>query len=174
MNKRILSAVIITMLLLSLFVSPVMAYDSPIQDSDNATDIILWHGDTGNITILSNNVSITNPVTVTATVEIKDTDAAMEKAMIAFAKEIGAQLAALFWIVLEAIAVFYLVYLAYRFGDRYLYWFAGFGLGAYGVLVIWDKVYYLGVLLVVTGAYTLYKAKFDKRAWGKDKNEPRT
>ena len=46
-------------LLLSLAVAtPALAFTSPAQGTDNATDVILWHGD--NITIESGNITITS------------------------------------------------------------------------------------------------------------------
>ena len=67
--KRLL---IIALLLLLLLATPVYAYTPPGQSSDNATDIILWHGD--NVTIESANITggveITGDVVVTGEVEI--------------------------------------------------------------------------------------------------------
>jgi hypothetical protein len=155
------------MVLIVLLASPVMAYDPPSQDSSNATDVIIWHGDTSNVTIISNNVSVSGPVTVV----VQGAEEAAEKAAIAFAREIGAQLMALFWVILEAVIVFLLAHFAYRYGDRFLFWFAGFAVFFYGVFMFSD-IYYLSVLVMAFGLYTLYKAKFDKKSWGKKRDDP--
>lgn len=39
------------------------AFDPPTQGSDNATDVVLWHGDNSTITIQSGNVTVTLDLT---------------------------------------------------------------------------------------------------------------
>lgn len=69
--KRLLIALLL-LLALPLSVTSAYAYTPPGQSSDNATDIILWHGD--NVTIESANITggveITGDVEITGEVEI--------------------------------------------------------------------------------------------------------
>ena len=64
-------------LLLAVFISgaPAYAFDPPEQSTDNATDIILWHGDnltiaSANLTIESANITVTGEVEVSGDVEL--------------------------------------------------------------------------------------------------------
>jgi len=73
--KRLLILLLLLPIALSV---PVYAYTPPNQSSDNATDIILWHGD--NVTIESANVTggieVTGDVTITGLTESNESIAA--------------------------------------------------------------------------------------------------
>lgn len=53
---KLLTLIIVISVISGLFALPAMAYTPPGQSSDNATDIILWHGD--NLTIASVNATV--------------------------------------------------------------------------------------------------------------------
>ena len=60
---KILTSILLALMVLVAFASPVMAYDPPAQGTDNATDIIIWYGDnltvSGDFTITSGELTIT-------------------------------------------------------------------------------------------------------------------
>lgn len=68
-----LTIAFLILLVIGIYAVPVMAYDTPSQGTDNATDVINWHGDTANISITSGNLTL-----ATDNITINDMDEAME------------------------------------------------------------------------------------------------
>ncbi len=66
-GKTYLTALLAALLLILTLAAPVYAFDPPTQGTDNATDVILWPGDTVNVTantILQGSVYVTSNASI--------------------------------------------------------------------------------------------------------------
>ncbi len=165
MRKYIKAPLFISLLVIAVavfaVVSQASAYTPPGQSSDNATDVIIWHGDSANITLSGN---VTANVTGDLNVNIPGLGDDIENAAEAAAVAMMAQLLDMLKMVIEACIVVAVNFFAYHYRDRWLFVAAGFALMLYG-FGLWDDYYYLSILLVMTGIYNLGKAGWDKKAW---------
>lgn len=74
--------IIFLLLLVSLATTPALAFTEPSQSSDNATDVIIWHGD--NLTV--DNITIED---FTGTITIADLQSALDAAADSGASTLG-------------------------------------------------------------------------------------
>jgi hypothetical protein len=163
--KLIYSGIIITAIVILglLFSASALAYSPPDQSSDNATDVIIWHGDSANIT-LSGNITVSGNATIT----IPGLQDDMKAAMTTLVNVLAVQALALLERLIELGIVFSIAYFAYRFRDRPLFIASGIALCLYG-WSIWHTFRDLSILLFLIGAYQFSKAGWDKDSWGKEK-----
>src|SRR3972149_12085047 len=117
---------------LTLIVADIaMAYSPPDQSSDNVTDVIIWHGDTANVTLTgSANVTLSGSANITIPGLRED----MEAAAIAAVDELAVKIMGLLKLVFEGLIVLMINYFAYRFRDRWLCVAGGFALMIYGFM----------------------------------------
>jgi len=140
---------LIILLLLLILATPVHAFDIPTQGTDNATDNVLWHADTANISILNGTITITGLET------------ALTNSMEGAADEIADQLGtiSLIWAVLAFL--FGMAFLAYCGKDRLLFLVAGLGFFIEGFTFISTKIE-LCILMVLAGVFILIRV-FSKK-----------
>lgn len=162
--RTLISIAMIVILVTIVAVRGVRAYTPPGQSSDNATDVIIWHGDSANVT-LSGSANIT--LSGSANITIPGLDKDLEDAAKAGADELAAKLLAMLQIIMEAAIVFSINYFAYRFRDRWVCVAGGFALILYG-FTLWNDWWYLSILLVLVGIYNLGKSWGDKKAWERE------
>ena len=133
-----------------LFVTPALAYTMPGQGTDNATDIILWHGDTANISITSANMTIVSLETaLTAAGEAQAQVIADNQTVIADK-----------YILLLLVALF--TALLFWQKNAFLYLVGSVVLMAYGLSFAADNTvmsasWIVGMMIAVVGTYLLYR-----------------
>jgi hypothetical protein len=135
---------------------PAKAFSEPVQGTDNATDVVLWYGE--NFTIQSGelNINITGlPEAISDALE-KYNNAASQRLNDIYIK------------VLEFLLVMSMILMSYIFKDRWLCVGAGFAMMLYG-WHIWKDIPYFSVILVIWGLYNLSRAKYDRKAWLRNK-----
>jgi len=137
--KRSIFAILLLSFLLLVAV-PVYAYSPPGQGTDNATDIIIWHGDTANVTAVA-------AVTV----------AGLEDAMVAAADEIADQLGIISVAWLLTVFLFGMALLAYIGKDRPLFAVAGFGFVINGFAFLSTSIWTC-ILMVLAGIFLVIRA----------------
>jgi len=55
---KYLITIIIAVMLIALFAAPVVAFDTPSQGTDNATDVILWPGDNISLVVTADSITV--------------------------------------------------------------------------------------------------------------------
>jgi len=77
---KYLTSIFLTLIIMAAFAAPVMAFDTPDQSSDNATDVILWPGgDLGVIITTNGTVSIDGDVSIDGEVSIDGVEDGIDK-----------------------------------------------------------------------------------------------
>lgn len=128
--------IILVALILSLVVAvPALAYDLPTQGSDNATDIILWHGDSANVTLSGFDI------------ETAITDAATS-----IVNEVSDSLTTVLGFIVSVLVTFGLAILAYWRGDKPLFFLSGIAFMIYG-FTYWSTSEVYSIVLVVVGIF---------------------
>ena len=157
--KRLL--IIAALLALPLIASPVLAFDIPTQGTANATDTIIWHGDTANISITSANLTITS-----GTITITDFETAVTAA-----SEAGAQIIAdeyesigdVLLLILLAVAV---NALAFWQRNVFLYLVAAplnlvYGLNLAAGETVNSAMWVAGIIVAIIGVFCIFRAVVD-------------
>lgn len=121
----------IILILTFVTATPVMSYDVPGQSTDNATDVIIWHGDTGNVTIT-------------------DFETAIDSGAQVIADEMSATVTSVSALVITILTLFGLAAIGYSRGDKWLLMLSGLGFIIYG-LSYFDTTWYIAVILIGAG-----------------------
>lgn len=142
--------------LLSVLVAmPVYAYSPPNQGTDNATDIILWQGDTANVSITAANLTVKGDGYFLLTGELEI--AHLQDAIVAGADEIADQLGILSVTWMLFLFLFGLAVLAYIGKDRGLFLIAGLGFLVQGFTFISTSITAC-ILMVLAGIFVVLRA----------------
>jgi len=142
----IIAALIVVSVIFGVMAVKVFAYDEPAQGTDNATDIIIWHGD--NLTI--ENITIEGLEDALVAAAIAQTDAST------------AAQSTLLTTIIGFVIVILLAVLAYWHREMLLYIISGLAFMIYGFSYT-DTSVYISALLVIAGIYTFIKAGVSKR-----------
>ncbi len=119
--------------------APALAFDPPAQGTDNATDVVIWHGDSQNITLSSDdlNTAITG---IGTTLDTTITNAVSD----------------MLGNLVILIIIFALAYLGYRFDQRLLF-FSGLAALVYGYSYSSTSTYY-SIIIVLAGIFFIASA----------------
>jgi len=137
--------------------SPVMAYTPPEQSTDNATDIILWHGDSANVSVTSANVTI-----ISANITIVDLETALTNAGEVSASIIATAVATVLGEGLVFLIIAAFVALVFWQRNVFLYLLAVPILTVYGFAFATDSTvgstgWTLGVTIAILGTFCLFR-----------------
>jgi len=146
-----------------LFTAPALAFTPPVQGTDNATDIILWHGD--NLTL--NNVNI-NPlqfsggVTLSGNFTINDFD----DAILAASDNISVTVVNSFEDKFNDLLLFFMIAafttLVFWQKNAFLYLVGSVVLMVYGLsfaanTIVMSASWIAGMMIAVVGTYLLFR-----------------
>jgi hypothetical protein len=147
MKKLILISSLILAVSLPL---PVFGFNPPSQSSDNATDVVLWHGD--NLTIQNISGELTLNVTGLQ-LSLSDIGNKIDTNTKSINSEIDNQM--------KKMGLFFLlcfiVILGFWRGDRVMLVIGGFGMAIYG-FSLWTSYQWLSIIAVIAGVYLTIKA----------------
>lgn len=128
--------------------SVAMAYTPPTQFSDNATNVVLWHGDTANVSLSNVNVNLTGSPTVNMVVSTSTTDS-----------------------LINLVIVLFMVAVGFLYGKTHRYYIDGVvGSGAfiYGLYraIVNSSIenMTIGIMVALVGAYFI--GRLVRKAWG--------
>ncbi len=137
--------------------SPAYAFTPPTQDNtDNATDIVLWYGDTANVSITTANITL-NPATIT----ISGLDTALIDANQLIVDVIADSITNITALIMMLVVMLGLAFLAYLREDKPLFLIAGLAFIVYG-FSFFATSFYFSILMVLAGIFFFIRA-FSKR-----------
>lgn len=146
--------------------TPVLAFDPPAQGTDNATDVILWHGDNLTIeTIKEHNLAIT---------EFSGLEDALVAAAEAQATAINENNTAIAADAILLVLVALLIALAFGQKSWVLYALASPVGVVYGLSLATgadnNALWVVGVVIAIIGTYLLYRIIIAALGWRKKKD----
>jgi hypothetical protein len=154
MKWLVMMPAIIVLVLTAIFgfsTSKAMAFDAPNQDDTaNATDVIIWHGDNLTLNQVSGNFSITLTVPELDTILQDKTD------------DIVNEIDAKFEASLILLFIFALTAFGYWHRDRLLIAISGFAWLVYA-FTLWGVSEWLSITTGIAGFYFVVKAFWDDR-----------
>ena len=129
-------------LLAALFIliaSPAYAFTPPTQGTDNATDVVLWHGGSANVTLTMNDFT-ENAKYIADTISEAISDAASSFATL----------------IISLVVMLGLAGLGYWRGDRGLFLVSSLGFLVYG-FSYWSASWQFSLLMVLAGMFLFFR-----------------